>query len=196
MVKAGYDPRQALDLFEHLQQEIESEDIKEPFFFGTHPSIQQRIDNTNRWLATEYSDRDGGLVRADIFRSKLDRLILDNAGLDLRIGRFEIARRSVKNYLDRHPNDAGAYFMLGEIFRQRGGREDTQKAVQLYEKAIVLDPSFPDPHKAMGLIHYKVGEQQLARKFFETCLLLAPEAPDKAYIEGYLRDCRKSGEES
>ncbi len=196
MFKAGYDPRQALNLFEHLQQVIKDEDIKEPFFFGTHPSVQQRIENAGRWLATAYSAEDGGLVSSDVFRSKLDRLILDNADLDLRFGRFEIASRSVENYLDRHPKDADAHYMLGEIFRQRGGREDTERAIAQYEKAIVLDPSFPDPHKAMGLIHYKVGHQRLARKYFETCLLLAPEAPDKAYIEGYLQDCRKSGEES
>jgi predicted Zn-dependent protease len=196
MAKAGYDPRQALNLFEHLQQEIKDEDIKEPFFFGTHPSVQQRIENAGRWLATANSAENDGLVNSDVFRSKLDRLILDNADLDLRIGRFEIASRSVENYLDRHPNDAGAHYMLGEIFRQRGGQEDTERAIQQYEKAIVLNPSFPDPHKAIGLIHYKVGEQRLARKYFETCLLLAPDAPDKEYIEGYLRDCLKNGEES
>ena len=196
MRKAGYDPRQALNLFEHLRQEIKDQDIKEPFFFGTHPSVQQRIENAGRWLAAEYSAEDGGLVSSDVFRSKLDRLILDNADLDLRIGRFEIASRSVESYLDRHPNDAGAHYMLGEIFRQRGGQEDTERAIRQYEKAIVLNPSFPDPHKAMGLIHYKVGEQHLAQKYFETCLLLAPDAPDKEYIQGYLRDCLKNGEES
>jgi len=45
-------------------------------------------------------------------------------------------------------------------------------------------------------MHYKEGEQRLAQKFFETCLLLAPEAPDKAYIEGYLQKCIANGEES
>lgn len=196
MAKAGYDPRQALNLFEHLQQEIRDEDIKEPFFFGTHPSVQQRIDNADRWLAAADPAEDSGAINSDVFRSRLDRLILNNADLDLRIGRFEIASRSVESYLDRHPNDAGAYYMLGEIFRQRGGQENTEMAIQQYEKAIVLNPSFPDPHKAMGLIHYKEGEQHLAQKYFETCLLLAPDAPDKAYIEGYLRDCLENGEES
>ena len=196
MAKAGYDPRQALNLFEHLMQEIKDEDIAEPFFFGTHPSVQQRIENVDQWLAAAYPAEDIRPLNSDVFRSKLGKLILNNADLDLRIGRFEIAGRSVESYLDRHPNDAGAHYMLGEIFRQRGGRENTKRAIQQYEKAIVLDPSFPDPHKAIGLIHYKVGEQHLAQKYFETCLLLAPDAPDKAYIEGYLRDCLKNGEES
>jgi predicted Zn-dependent protease len=196
MAKAGYDPNQALNLFAHLRQEIESEGVKEPFFFGTHPSVEQRIQNAGQWLATEYSDKDGGLIRSDIFRSKLDKLILDNAGLDLRIGRFEIARRSVEKYLGRNPNDAGAYYLLGEIFRQHGRLDDVKNAIKQYETAIALDPSFPAPHKAMGLMHYKGGEQHLAQKFFETCLLLAPEAPDKAYIQWYLQKCMNNGEES
>ena len=196
MAKAGYDPRQALNLFEHLQQEIEIEGIKEPFFFGTHPSVQQRIENASRWLATEYSGKNAGLINSEIFRSRLDKLVLDNARLDLRIGRFYIARRSMEKYLHRNPDDAGAYYLLGEIFRQDSRQRDRKKAIKQYEKAIELDPSFPAPHKAMGLMHYKEGEQQLAQKFFETCLLLSPNAPDKAYIQGYLEKCINTGEES
>ena len=196
MAKAGYDPRQALNLFEHLQQEIEIEGIKEPFFFGTHPSVRQRIENASRWLATEYSGKDAGLINSEIFRSRLDKLVLDNARLDLRIGRFYIARRSMEKYLHRNPDDAGAYYLLGEIFRQDSRQRDRKKAIKQYEKAIELDPSFPAPHKAMGLMHYKEGEQQLAQKFFETCLLLSPNAPDKAYIQGYLEKCINTGEES
>jgi predicted Zn-dependent protease len=196
MAKAGYDPRQALNLFEHLRQEIEIEGIKEPFFFGTHPSVQQRIENAERWLATEYSAQHSGLIKSDIFRLKLGKLVLDNAKLDLRIGRFYIARRGVEKFLHTNPNDAGAYYLLGEIFRQHGRPEDMPNAIKQYEKAIVLDPLFPAPHKAMGLMHYKEGQQRLAQKFFEICLLLAPEAPDKDYIQGYLQKCMTSREGS
>ena len=195
MAKAGYDCRQALNLFEHLQQEIEIKGIKEPFFFGTHPSVQQRIENASRWLTTGFSENTG-LINSEIFRSRLDKLVLDNARLDLRIGRFHTARRSVQKYLHRNPDNANAYFLLGEIFRQQGKQEDTKKAIEQYEKAIALDPSFPAPHKAMGLMHYKEGERRLAQKFFETCLLLSPNAPDKAYIQGYLQRCINTGEES
>jgi hypothetical protein len=48
----------------------------------------------------------------------------------------------------------------------------------------------------MGLIHYKGGKRRLAQKFFESCLVLAPDAPDKAYIQGYLQRCINKGEES
>lgn len=196
MAQAGYDPRQALNLFEHLRQEIEIEGVKEPFFFGTHPSVQQRIENASLWLATEYSGKDAGLINSEIFRSRLNELVLDNARLDLRIGRFYIAQSSVEKYLRRNPDDAGAHYLLGEIFRQQGRQDDTKKAIKQYKKAIALDPSFPAPHKAMGLMHYEEGERRLAQKFFETCLLLSPNAPDKAYIQGYLEKCINTGKES
>jgi beta-barrel assembly-enhancing protease len=196
MTKAGYDPRQALNLFEHLRKEIESEGIKEPFFFGTHPNVQQRIDTTEHWLATEYQGKDTGLINSEIFRSRLQKLVLNNARLELRIGRFYVARRSVEAYLLRNHDDANAYYLLGEIFRQQGNHNDTEKAIKQYEKAIALDPLFPAPHKAMGLMYYKEGERHLAKKFFESCLLLSPNAPDKAYIQGYLKRCVNNGEES
>ncbi|MEJ2283488.1 MAG: M48 family metalloprotease [Desulfobacterales bacterium] len=196
MTKAGYDPRQALALFEHLRKEIESEGIKEPFFFGTHPNVQQRIDTTEHWLATEFQGKDTGQINSEIFRSRLQKLVLDNARLELRIGRFYIARRSVEEYLLRNHDDANAYYLLGEIFRQQGNHNDTEKAIKQYEKAIALDPLFPAPHKAMGLMYYKEGERHLAKKFFESCLLLSPNAPDKAYIQGYLKRCVTNGEKS
>jgi predicted Zn-dependent protease len=196
MAKAGYDPRQALNLFEHLQQEIENQGIKEPFFFGTHPSVQQRIENANRWLANEYSGKISGLLNAEIFRSRLDKLVLDNARLDLRISRFYIARKNVEIYLQRHQDDAPAHYLLGEIFRQQGRLNDTKTAIKHYRQAIDLDPSFSAPHKALGLMHYKEGNRRLAQKFFESSLLLSPDAPDKAYIQGYLKKCINNGEES
>jgi predicted Zn-dependent protease len=196
IVKAGYDPRQVLDLFEHLRQEIEIEGIKEPYFFGTHPSVQQRIENASRWLATEYSGDEAGLINLEIFRTRLNKLVLDNARLDLRMGRFYMARKGVGKYLRQNPSDAGAYYLIGEIYRQQGRQDDTQKAILNYEKAIALDPSLPAPHRAMGLMHYKAGQRRLAQKFFESCLLLSPNALDNAFIQGYLQRCIDGGEES
>ena len=123
-------------------------------------------------------------------------MVLANARLDLRLGRFEVAQKTVAKYLKNQPNNAQAYYLFGEILRQRDRQDDTRTAVSYYERAISLDPSYPEPHKAMGLIHYKEGAKQLAKKYFETCLLLSPNASDKAYIQGYLKNCKLSGEES
>ena len=196
MAKANYDSTQALSLFEHLKQEIEAEKIQEPFFFGTHPNVQQRIENVSDWLAGNNKDKHTVVKNTAEFQARLQRVILTNARLDLRLGRFDIAQKTVAKYLGMRPNDARAYYLFGEILRQRNRQDDAGIAVSYYEKAIALDPSYPEPHKAMGLIHYKEGDKQLAKKFFESCLLLSPNASDKAYIQGYLKNCMLSGEES
>ena len=196
MAKANYDSKQALKLFEHLKQEIEGEGIKESFFFGTHPHVQQRLNNVQNWLAKNNQEMKAPVKNTLEFQTGLQRVILANARLDLRMGRFDVAHKTVVKYLSMQPNDARANYLFGEILRQRNRQDDASEAVIYYKKAISLDSSFPEPHKAMGLMHYKEGQKQLAKKFFESCLLLSPDASDKAYIQGYLKNCNFNGEES
>jgi predicted Zn-dependent protease len=193
-VKANYDPREVLKLFELLKQEIEIEGIEEPYFFGTHPNVRQRIENVNNWLAEKYRGNITGIKNTAAFQSRISRLALDNARLDLRRGRFFVAQRTVEKFLTANRDDARAYFLLGEIFRQRGRQDDVAAAIRNYERSISLNPSFPEPHKAMGLMHYKDGEKRLAKRYFESCLLLSPDTIDRAYIQGYLKLCVTNGE--
>ncbi len=196
MSKADYDPYEALELFKHLRQEIEDEGIEGSYFFSSHPNVQQRIDNARNWLAENHTDRQSAQINTAEFQSRLQRVILTNARLDLRRGRFDLAQKTVAKYLKVKPDDARAYYLLGEISRQRDDQDDARSAVSYFEKAILLDPNYPEPHRAMGLIHYKVGQKQLAKKYFESCLLLSPNASDQAYIRDYLKNCQPSGEES
>ena len=193
LITAGYDPYEALGLFEHLQQDIEAEQVKEPYFFGSHPKIQARIDNVTHLLQSKYSDIRGGARNTEIFSRKVSPIVLENARLELRSGRFAAARRSVEKYLCLHPSDARAHYLMGEIFRQRDTGQDAARALTHYQKAIIFDASYAEPHKAIGLIHYKKGQRKLARKHFESCLLLAPDTPDKAYIQGYIKQCVRDG---
>jgi Zn-dependent protease with chaperone function len=196
MAKADYDSYEALKLFKHLKQDIEAEGIEESFFFSSHPKVQQRIENARNWLAENYTGRQTGRTRTADFQSALQGAVLTNARLDLRRGRFDLAQKTIAKYLKAKPDDARAYYLLGETLRQRDDQDDSRFAVSYFEKAILLDPNYPEPHKAMGLIHYKIGEKQLARKYFESCLLLSPNASDQAYIQDYLKNCQPAREES
>ena len=189
MVRAGYDPNEALKLFKHLKAELAKEKIKEPFFFGTHPKLQERMENCEDFLGNHDRDRETGVRNTEIFLTKIHKAILDNAWLDLRAGRFQPAHRGAEKYLTIKLNDAKAYYLLGEVFRQRGRDGDTKRAKAYYEKAVSLDPFCGDIHKAIGLVFYKEGKKTLARRSFETCLSLSPNRGDKAYILGYLRNC-------
>jgi predicted Zn-dependent protease len=193
LITAGYDPYQALHLFEHLKKDIEAEQVKEPYFFGSHPKIQARISNVTHLLGTKYADIRSGIKNTEIFSSKVSPIVLENARLELRSGRFAAAQRSVEKYLRLHHSDARAHYLMGEIFRQRGAAQDASRALAHYHQAITFDSSYAEPHKAIGLIHFKKGQRMLARKYFESCLSLAPDTPDKAYIKGYIKQCVLDG---
>lgn len=193
-LRAGYNPKEALSLFDQMLSDIAQDGHKEPFFFGNHPQIRKRTDNLQTLPVPAIIDIPASHHNSQVFLAKLDQLLLDNAHLDIRLGRFQVARKSVEKFLSIKPSDTRAYFLLGEIHRQRGQHSDTQTALGYYRRAINLDPSFAAPHKAIGLIHYKKGQRALAKKFFESCLQLSPDSPDKAYIKGYLKQCSLSEE--
>ena len=193
MVRAGYDPREALIIFDQMISEIEQEGFEEPVF-GSHPTVRQRVVHLQNLIDAQYAQKGSEIPNTEIFLAKLARLFLDNVALDIRQGRFQAARSGVEKYLRIKPDDSRAYFLLGEIYRQRQQGGDILKALTYYDRAVSLDPNFAAPHKAIGLIYYKEGRRTLARKFFESCMQLAPDSPDKAYIQGYLKQCTLSEE--
>jgi Zn-dependent protease with chaperone function len=193
MVRAGYDPREALFIFDQMISEIEQEGFEEPVF-GSQPTVRQRVVHLQNLIDAQYPYKVSETLNTKIFLAKLARLFLDNVELDIRQGRFQAATSGVEKHLRIKPDDSRAYFLLGEIYRQRQQDGDMLKALAYYDRAVSLDPNFAAPHKAIGLIHYKEGRRTLARKFFESCMQLAPDSPDKAYIQGYLKQCTLSEE--
>ena len=194
MTAAGYNPNEALFLFDQMIAEIEQENIEEPFFFGSHPTVRQRVDNLQKLTDPVYLNKEPAIKNRKNYFAKLGKLFLDNARLDIRLGRFQAARHGIEKFLQIKRDDSRAFFLLGEIYRQQGRAIDTQLALENYKRAITLDPGYAAALKAIGLIHYKKGHHALAKKFFESCLQLSPNATDKAYIQVYLEQCTPSEE--
>ncbi|MFZ0448432.1 MAG: M48 family metalloprotease [Desulfatiglandaceae bacterium] len=193
MIKAGYSPEEAVDLFAHLEKESIKQEIHEPFVSEARPSLRDRMRNFEEFLHAHGDAEKSGIIHREIFLLRTKGALLENARLDLKLGRFTAAHREAEKYLGIAPRDAKALYLLGEVSRQRGSDGDIRLARALYEKAISMDPSYAEPYRALGLIQYKAGEMVLARKSFQWCLLLSPDRPDKAYIQGYLRKCDETG---
>lgn len=190
---AGYDPWEAIRLFGHLKRELKTEQFKEPLFFGIHPRIEKRIDNCENFLLSHPETSKKGLLNQDVFLEKTREVILVNAFLDLRAGRYDSARRSAKKYLDLNEKEARVYYLMGEIFKLKGGAVASNKMIGFYEKAIALDPVYPEPYRAIGLLHYKDEKWGLAKKAFESYLAVSPHNQDRAYILEYLEKCQTEG---
>jgi len=82
-------------------------------------------------------------------------------------------------------------YLFSKSIAHKADKGDLEKAREHYQKAISIDPSYPDAHKGMGLIHYKKGEKEQAKQCLEQYLSLSPQAVDRAYIEEYIKNCHE-----
>jgi predicted Zn-dependent protease len=186
MVQAGYDPRESPKLFEYLKKDLEEQEIDEPFFFGSHPRLQERLRNYTVFIKTHYPDTTG-MVNQGRFMEVITPMLLDNARSDLSMGRYESAKRGIEKFIQRQPDNARGHFFMGEVYRQRGETEDRASAIEAYNQAIRCDPEYPQPYKGLGIVYYKQKNYAESQASFEQYLLLDPETEDKGYIEQYMQ---------
>jgi predicted Zn-dependent protease len=192
MAHAGYDPREAVKVMENVNRYLEQEEIKEPYFFSTHPRVAERTASYQRLLDRHYREA-GGWLREDAFRIKMSQTVLENALLEISRGRFALAQESIEECLAREADNSKAHFALAELFRRRGLESDRERSENEYKIALRLEPRSADAHRGIGLLYYKIGQGDLAREHFQTYLGLSPGAKDRAYIEQYLREIDAGG---
>ncbi len=188
MVQNGYEPREAPRVFQELQEELDKREVKEPFAFGTHPMLQERINNYDRLISTEYAGKAleaGRLVNAEAFLKLTENLLLENAELDLRIGRTGTARAAIEKHLKRKPGTARGHFLLGETYRRSSA---AGAAIDAYREAIRLDPDYADALRELGLICRAEGRTEEARKAFRRYLETSPKAADAPIIKQYIAE--------
>jgi len=187
---AGYDLEEAPGLFAHLKEQLQEENKAEPFFFGTHPALDARIENYRSLIQLQYKSRPRGASNAEAFLRRTREVVYENAVLDLRAGRFVAAERGARKYAGLDPTAARGPFLLGELSRQRGAEGAAEAALAEYRRAVALDAAYPEPYRSIGLVLYKRGDKAAAREAFEKYLSLAPQATDRAYIEQYIGSSR------
>jgi len=186
MVVAGYDPRESPKLFKHLIKDINEQEIKEPFFFGSHPRLKERVKNYKSLIKANYPNTTG-IVNEERFMEVITPMLLDNALLDLSMGRYSSAKRGIKRFTQRQPDNAEGHFGMGEVYRQMGEEDDRANAIEAYNQAISCDREYPEPYKGLGIIYYKQKLYVKSKAAFEQYLLLDPDAEDKGYIEQYIQ---------
>ncbi len=185
MVHAGYEPREAPKLFRHLKQWVEEEEKPEPFFFSTHPRLVERIASYEAIIVqSEPTLRRPEPMRIgeEAYLAHTRRMVLDNAALDLSAGRFLQAQKGFQKVLSLDPENARANFFMGETYRCQNNPKLFPEAIWLYNRAIALDPTYADPHKGLGNLHYQARQFDQAAAAFERYLQLAPDAPDRGHI--------------
>ncbi|MEK6530307.1 MAG: M48 family metallopeptidase, partial [candidate division NC10 bacterium] len=197
MVKAGYDPTQAPRVYQLLKKDGGDPSRLENFFFGNHPRLDERIETTGALLASRYAaqaqapDR---IVDTPEFNLRIRTVVRENAALDIRAGRFNLAKAQLDRVLTITPRDPVAHLYYGDLYRIQSQRaralpdKDTlvRRAIDEYTEAARLDPAYPDPFRQLGFLYYQQEERDRAREAFQTYLRLKPDAPDARRIKEYL----------
>jgi predicted Zn-dependent protease len=182
---AGYDVRESPKVFEHLAREVKTEEIKEPFFFASHPRLQERIENLRKLSANAPPGGDGA-ARSDYART-MAKARVDNIESQLSMGRA----KSVLLFLE-DPESLGelpvhAQFYLGEAYRLRGAEGDGRRSEDAYLKAVAAAPEFAPSYRALGVHYLKQNQYSEAARNLSRYLELSPQAHDRAYVQHYLK---------
>ncbi|MBI4379441.1 MAG: M48 family metalloprotease [Nitrospinae bacterium] len=202
---AGYDLNESPKVFEALKKNYEIEKAKEPFFFGSHPRLQERIDGLNALIKEDYPEQtmqDNRIKDTEKFLMITRNLLLYNAMLDMKMGRFETAKVTIDKYIRQKPDDPRGYYFMAEVYRQRSEQpldkksketaadklKDKEKAMGLYKESIALVPDYAEPHKGLGYIYYKSGDKENADTEFKKYIEISPLAEDRLYIEQYINN--------
>ena len=187
---AGYDVSQAPVTFEFLLAEVEALEIDEPYFFSTHPALEERIQSF-RELVKQYGTRDGYQGTAP-YRAHVDKLQLVLLADYLELGQYQSVLLILErpDAFERYP--PSAWFYLGEAYRRRNEEGDTDRSANAYFKAAQQAPEFAPTYRALGLHYMKHDKPAMADDYFSQYLELAPDAADRNYIEHY-RASLKSG---
>ncbi len=182
LVAAGYDPREAPKAFRRLQEEAIRTELKEPFFFGSHPRLAERIRNFDTQLARLPAERHIGDVRTTEYaRIMLPAFRLD-AEAALRAGDLEQAEASAKRTLELAPGDPVARLHLAEARRRRADKDSLATARSELEALTRDAPELARAWRALGLVLQHLDETDAAARCFQRYLELAPDAPDRAHF--------------
>lgn len=194
LASAGYDIKEAPKVHRILLERYGDPTPLENFFFGNHSRNQERIENYERLLNTDYAavaQAPNLTTNSEAFQLRTRALVRDNAWLDIEAGRFGTAKAALERVIAIAPSDAKAHYYLGELYRkQRQDPADVEQAVAAYQRAVAYDATFAEPHRSLGLLYYLSGQKDEARQAFERYLELKPQADDRQQVREYLLELK------
>jgi predicted Zn-dependent protease len=192
-VGAGYDPRAAVTMFELLSAEAKRAGVKEPFFFGSHPRLAERIANHRALIAKLPPERrSAGRLDAEAFAPVLRQTLPLNAEAALRAGDVEGALLDVARGLALDPGSPALRLVEADALRRRAKGDDRARALGRYRELVALAPDLAPAWRGLGLVEQAAGELSSAAAAYRRYLELSPGAPDHDLVLSLLRQCESS----
>ncbi|MBN1603817.1 MAG: M48 family metallopeptidase [Chitinispirillaceae bacterium] len=189
----GYQTTGFLNLFTILKTHVERYDIKEPYFFATHPAIEERISNyytltglspvTETYVEDEDREFDG----------ILKPVLLVDGTMKIAAGDLSTAEENFSRILKADSSCSDALCNLGTITRLRSGNVLSEHVVKWYHRSMSFN-SNPFSSQAcceLGMYYYKSGIADSASFYLEAFQKNSPGSPFIPLIKDYLKKCLK-----
>jgi protein O-GlcNAc transferase len=93
-------------------------------------------------------------------------------------GNLVQAENVYRKILKRQPNNAGAYYELGNVLQDKG---HLNEALQCYKKTITIDPKFSGSYNNIGNVLRKSGRFEEAIYYYQKAIALAPNFAGSYY---------------
>lgn len=192
MVKAGYDPREAPITFELLLMEYGDQGRLKNFFYGSHPSNQERFKTLSDLAKNKYGKVVSSTklaVNSEEFKRATRRVVVAVGVNDYDDKRFNTAKAMFEKAVRAFQDDPVPHYYLGKIALETTA--DMDKATAHLEAAIAADAAYAAPHRELGLAWYRKGDRARAVAELERYLALDPKAADTNQIKATIAEIKR-----
>jgi predicted Zn-dependent protease len=183
MTDAGYDPREAAEIWENLRAELAAAPDGRPNpMTATHPGIEER----SATLARLAEGATGGSLGEAEYAKALAPFQFELLEDEVRRAQHGETLVLLDRLLKRAPERADLFYFRGETRRLRAKEGDLDAALADLRQAVALGREPPQAHRSLGYVLRLKEQPTEAQAEFARYIELLPSAPDAALIRSYL----------
>ncbi|WP_415882083.1 M48 family metallopeptidase [Neptuniibacter sp. QD34_54] len=184
--KAGYATSEATRAFEILAREVKANDIDEPYFFASHPKLQERIGNF-KTLNADLTDQAKGEIGFERYQSVVGGIREPVLKEKLAAGRVNAVLATLDDESSRKIYEDRLNYLKALALLKKADDESSDKAEKLLMAEVEKKPQFAEAHKELGFHFIKRKQNELAKNHLEQYLKFASATADTAFAEYYLK---------
>jgi len=203
MAAAGYTLGEAPKVYELLKQDFGEPRKMEAFFFGNHPRLTERVENSKRYAGTHTAAEavDRKEIDPDLFARRIRPVVRDDAGLNIELGRLKIAEEELTRALTWMPKDSLTRVYLGRLRLAQAGEEKDEKqqarlrteAGEAFQQAVQLEPKLSGPHRELAIFLHNQEDYKGSCRELRRYVELAPDADDAEEMKDHIAELKSGG---